>query len=285
MKGTCEKTVCGGKVRRGQVSADQIISAEQTKGLVPVDVWNYTDTGTTDDGGNEIKDIFGRAVFDTPKPTRLLRRIFELATKPGDLILDSFAGSGTTGHAVLQLNHQDAGSRRFILVEIDEKIAGDITAERVRRVAQGYTNAKNEAVPGLGGGFTFARLGKPLFDENGAIRADVKFDELAEFVFFRETGRPLPKSNRGRHLRILGTHDGRAVICFQWHPRRSQRERRQCAEGPVISHLSPHNGPKVIYAAACRLGRARLEAEQITFKQTPYDLQIHDAPDAKGLSK
>ena len=76
-------------------------------------------------------------------------------------------------------------------MEIDEKIARDITRERVARVAQGYKNAKGDAVPGLGSGFQFAKLGKPLFDETGAIRSDVKFAELAEFVFFKETGRPL----------------------------------------------------------------------------------------------
>ena len=223
----------------------------------------------------ELADLLGPKAFAFPKPTRLISLIVEQATNPGDLVLDSFAGSGTTGHAVLRLNQQDGGNRRFILVEIDAKIAADITAERVRRVAQGYTNAKGDAVSGLGGGFTFVSLGKPLFDENGAIRADVKFAELAEFVFFRETGRPLPKSNRGKRTALLGAHDGRAVyLLFNGIIADRTVNGGNVLTGPVISHLPPHAGPKVIYAAACRLGRARLEAEQITFKQTPYDLQI-----------
>jgi site-specific DNA-methyltransferase (adenine-specific)/adenine-specific DNA-methyltransferase len=249
---------------------------EQTKGLVPVDIWTHEETGTTDDGGNEIKDIFGQAVFDTPKPTQLLQRILRLAADKDSLILDSFAGSGTTGHAVLALNQQDGGQRRFILVEIDEMIARDITAERVRRVAQGYTNAKGEPVAGLGGGFQFARLGKMLFDETGAIRADVTFPELAEFVFFKETGRPLPKASRGRRRSpLLGVHDGRAVyLLFNGILGDRTVNGGNVLTGPVLAQLPPHAGPKVIYAAAGRLGRARLEAERITFKQTPYDLQV-----------
>jgi len=177
----------------------------------------------------------------------------------------------------LEEKTRDASStvRRFILCEIDEKIAREITAERVRRVARGYKNAKGEEVAGIGGGFQFAKLGKPLFDEGGQIRADVKFVELAEFVFFRETGRPLPKATRGKRTPLLGTHDGRAVyLLFNGILGDRSVDGGNVLTGPVLAELPPHAGPKVIYAAACRMGRARLEKEQITFKQTPYDLQI-----------
>jgi len=225
----------------------------------------------------EINAIMGvETPFDTPKPTRLINRILQIATNPGDLILDSYAGSGTTGHAVLALNKQDGGNRRFILCEIDEKIARDITAERVRRVAKGYTNAKGEKVDGLGGGFQFVKLGKTLFDEMGAIREDVKFAELAEFVFFRETGRPLPKVPRGKpRTALLGTHEGRAVyLLFNGILGDRSVAGGNVLTGPILAELPPHAGPKMIYAAACRMGRARLQAGQITFKQTPYDLAI-----------
>ena len=233
------------------------------------------------DGTWEIEKIFGsKDAFNNPKPSELVRRLLSMVINGDDsrdsLILDSFAGSGTTGHAVLALNKQDGGNRRFILVEIDEKIAHDITAERVRRVAQGYKNAKGEAVPGLGGGFQFVRLGKPLFDENGAIRADVRFPELAEFVFFKETGRPLSKSKRGqRYTALLDRHDGRAVyLLFNGILGDRSVDGGNVLTGPVLAQLPPHNGPKVIYAAACRLGRARLASELITFKQTPFDLHV-----------
>ena len=105
--------------------------------LVPVDLWDYQTTGTTDEGGTELKQIFGFAAFDTPKPRRLIERILRLVPKEDALVLDSFAGSGTTAHAVLALNEQDGGNRRFILVE-GEPYADKLTAERVRRVIEGY---------------------------------------------------------------------------------------------------------------------------------------------------
>lgn len=227
-------------------------------------------------GARELDDILGERVFAFPKPVPVIQRVIDYCSPPGSIVLDSFAGSGTTAHAVLKQNAEDAGNRKFILVEMDEKIARDITVERVRRVAQGYKNAKGEDVPGLGGGFQFAHLGKPLFDETGAIRTDVKFPELAEFVFFKETGRPLSKSKQGqRYTPLLGRHDGRAVyLLFNGILGDRSIDGGNVLTGPVLSQLPPHDGPKVIYAAACRLGRARLSSESITFKQTPYDLHV-----------
>ncbi len=111
-------------------------------------------------GTNEVKELFpdDNRPFDFPKPTELIEELVSFTTSGEDLILDSFAGSGTTGHAVLKLNRADQQQRRFILVEMKQSIARDITAERVRRVAEGYTNAKGERVEGLGGGFRAERI-------------------------------------------------------------------------------------------------------------------------------
>lgn len=250
---------------------------EKERGLTPETILFAREASTNEDAKNALKEIFGgKALFETPKPVELVVQFLRMCTRNSDLILDSFAGSGTTGHAILRQNTEDGGNRRFILVEMDPKIACDITAERVRRVAKGYTNTKGEAVAALGGGFRFVKLGKTLFDEKGAIRADVKFLELAEFVYFHETGRPLPKPARGqKRTPLLGTHDGRAVYLF-FNGILDDRtvDGGNVLTSPVLAALATHDGPKVIYAAACRLGRARLEAELITFKQTPYDLQI-----------
>lgn len=105
--------------------------------MVPVDVWNYTEVGSTDDGGDTIKQIFGSAVFDTPKPVKLIEKILTLINDKDAIVLDSFAGSGTTAHSVLSLNKKDGGNRKFILVEC-ENYADNVTAERVRRVINGY---------------------------------------------------------------------------------------------------------------------------------------------------
>ena len=104
----------------------------------------------------------------------------------------------------------------------------------------------------------------------------MKFPELAEFVFFKETGRPLSKSKRGqRYTPLLGRHDGRAVyLLFNGILGDKSVDGGNVLTGPVLAQLPGHNGPKVIYAAACRMGRAKLAAELVTFKQTPYDLQV-----------
>ena len=110
---------------------------EEANLLVPVDVWSYREVGSSDDGSEMLKQIFGKATFDNPKPVQLIEKILSLLNKKDALILDSFAGSGTTAHAVLAANAKDGGNRRFILVEC-EAYADTLTAERVRRVINGY---------------------------------------------------------------------------------------------------------------------------------------------------
>ncbi len=115
-------------------------------GLLPTNFWSYEVAGHTDEAKKEIRAIFdGRVAFDTPKPTRLIERILKIATKPGDIVLDSFAGSGTTGHAVLNVNKADKGERSFILVELGD-YADDVTAERVRRAITGYKGESEESI-------------------------------------------------------------------------------------------------------------------------------------------
>jgi adenine-specific DNA-methyltransferase len=111
--------------------------------------------GFNADATRELKDILGHKAFDTPKPVALLRWLVSLHADNDALVVDTFAGSGTTAQAVLSLNRDDAGNRRFILIEMEPPIAREITAERVRRVVQGYTNCRGEVVPGLGSGFRF----------------------------------------------------------------------------------------------------------------------------------
>jgi site-specific DNA-methyltransferase (adenine-specific)/adenine-specific DNA-methyltransferase len=267
-------------------------------GMVPVDLWKHEDTGTTDAGGNELKEIFGSAVFDNPKPTRLIQRILQIASDKDSIILDSFAGSGTTGHAVLKQNAEDGGTRKFILVEMEGKIAREITAERVRRVAGGYTNAKSEEVAGLGGGFQFCTLSEePLFNEFGDIREDVRFAQLADFVWFAETGEgymekgiasPLHKpgevgsrsSAKGTespspYSPLLGVKGGTAVyLLFNGILGDRRPQGGNILTQAVLDGLPEHKGPKVIYAAATRLGPAALQRAGIVFKQTPYAIEV-----------
>jgi adenine-specific DNA-methyltransferase len=273
-----EKRLWWGKSGDARFPRLKLFLNEQTKGLVPVDLWSHEETGTTDDGGNEVKDIFGSAAFDTPKPTSLIQRLLRLATDTNSLILDSFAGSGTTGHAVLKQNAEDGGKRRFILVEMDAGIARNVTAERVRRVAQGYTSAKENVVAGLGGGFQFCTLSpEPLFTPEGQIRPDVSFAQLAEFVWFIETGSG--KVGAGGTAKfdspLLGVFEGRAIyLLYNGILKDRSVSGGNVLTGPVFDILPAHAGPKVIYAAASRLGGPRLARENIVFKQTPYALEV-----------
>ncbi|BCU07866.1 site-specific DNA-methyltransferase [Allochromatium tepidum] len=142
---------------------------EVKQGVVPQTLWKYEEVGHTQDAKKELLDVLqfadSAAVFSTPKPVRLMERILRIATNPGDLVLDFFAGSGTTAQALLKLNAEDGGARRFILVsnteatadQPDKNLCRDVCAERVRRVMTGYTNRKGEPVPGLGGRFAYLR--------------------------------------------------------------------------------------------------------------------------------
>ncbi|HAS81402.1 MAG TPA: site-specific DNA-methyltransferase, partial [Verrucomicrobia bacterium] len=248
-------------------------------GVVPDTIWPYTEVGHTQEAKKELLAACdfadSQSVFITPKPTRLIRRILELATKPGDIILDSFAGSGTTGHAVMQMNKEDGGNRRFIMVEMDPNICRNVTAERVKRVSEGYTNGGGKAVGGLGSGFRFAVLGDALFDERGNIRNTVRFGDLARHVYFVETGEPLGARASRPHSPLLGIHNGKGIyLLYNGILKDKSPDGGNVLTTPVLSFLPKHAGPKVIYGTACRLGADRLRREGIVFKQLPYKLKV-----------
>lgn len=140
--------------------------SEVKQGMASKTIWTYKEVGHNQEAKKEILSLFsGTNLFDTPKPTRLIERIIELSMDSDSIILDSFAGSGTTAHAVLNLNRADGGNRKFILIEMMD-YADTITAERVKRVISGYGEDK-KAVDGTGGDFSYYELGEPLLiDDN-----------------------------------------------------------------------------------------------------------------------
>lgn len=282
-KETFEKELSEGKIifSKDQKRIIRKIYLSDQTGRVPESIWFASEAGTTREATNEVAELLGiKGEFDTPKPTRLIQRILQIASDKDSLILDSFAGSGTTAHAVLKQNAEDGGNRRFILVEMDEAIARDVTAERVRRVVGGYVNAKGEAVPGLGGGFQFCTLGKPLFDARGRIDPEVRFAELARFVWFAETG--MGRSLRRRRADapdtaspLLGVHEGRAIyLLYNGILKDRSIEGGNVLTTPLLDALPPHAGPKVIYAARSAIAEPRLRALGIVFKQLPYRLRV-----------
>lgn len=187
--------------------------SEVKQGLVPQTFWDYDEVGHTQEAKQEVLRILGGTDAPvTPKPVALLDRILWIATDPGDLVLDSFAGTGTTAHAALAARSKDGepAARRFILVQQpydthDDKkekrnICQTLTAERVRRVIEGYTYTKRgpkgktskAKEPGLGGSFSYARVGEPLFTEYRDLgRRLPAFEDLAKYVFYTETSRDI----------------------------------------------------------------------------------------------
>lgn len=229
----------------------------------------------TQQGTNELKEILGNGkAFSFPKPSRLIAHLLQFATFKDSLILDSFGGSGTTAHGVLKLNQQDRGNRRFILVEMERNIAREVTAERVRRVAAGYTSSEGEKVDGLGGAFRYCELGEPLFDENGKIRETVSFADLARHVYFSETGEPLPRE-RVRKSPFLGSCRGVGIyLLYNGILRDKSANGGNVLTRAVLAELPPFDGQKVIYCAGCLLGKDRLQTERIIVRQTPYEIKV-----------
>jgi len=239
----------------------------------------YTQKGT-----NEIKAMFGDGkAFSFPKPTELVKQLVQLVTDNDSLVLDSFAGSGTTGHAVLVANKADGGNRRFILVEMEEDICRDVTAQRLIRAIEGYTaknGGKEKDVPGLGGGFRYCKLSHPIFDEAGRIHDEVRFADLAAHVFFTETGEPIPKRPRKAKGQdspspLIGVCNGVAVyLLFNGVLGDKRPDGGNVLTSKILADLPAHDGAKVIYGEGCRLGPARLKRENIVFKQVPYEIKV-----------
>lgn len=264
-------------------------------GIVPNTWWTHDLVGHTDAAKKEIRALdIGDGAFDfvTPKPTRLIEMVMRIGADKDSLILDAFAGSGTTGHAVLSLNRADGGKRRFIMVEMDEAICRDVTAQRIRKAIEGYgpSTGSGQATPGLGGGFRFCKLGAALFDEAGNIGGEVRFADLAAHVFFTETGvpipkrphpSPLPKGEGARYSPLLGVHQGKAVyLLFNGVLGDKRANGGNVLTHDVAANLPPHpdgkgiSGGRVVYGEACRLGPKSLEHYGITFRQIPFELKV-----------
>lgn len=230
-------------------------------GRLATNYWPYSEAGHTDEAKKEIKAIFGgKMPFDTPKPTRLIERVLRIATDNDALVLDSFAGSGTTAHAVLNANRADGGSRRFVLVELGD-YADTTTAERVRRVICGYGEGNN-AVEGVDSGFSYYELGPALFRGDGTLSPDVTRADLARYVWATETRAPY-EDLTGEHPYLLGEHAG-AIYYLAWEP----GEETALTYG-LLRGLPRKGSPTVIYADRCAIAPGRLDKMGVVFKRVP----------------
>jgi adenine-specific DNA-methyltransferase len=204
-------------------------------------------------------------VFDTVKPEQLIQRVFEIATNTGDLVLDSFLGSGTTAAVAHKMG------RRYIGIEMGDHAATHC-APRLKKVIEGEQGGISEAVGWKGGGgFRFYKLGAPVFDTEGRINPEIRFAHLAAHIWFSETHTALHEKARSP---FLGRQNGTAYYLLYNGILGDKRPNGgNVLTAKVLNELPAHDGQKVIYGEACRIGAARLTDLGITFKQTPYDLK------------
>ncbi len=235
--------------------------------LVPRTIWSKGTVGSNRASKNEMRAIFrDNASFDTPKPSSLIERILHLATDGQSIILDSFAGSGTTAHAVLKLNAQDGGKRRFILIEMMD-YAEHLSAERVRRVMAGYGEG-DKTVAGLGGGFVFQRLGEPLFDAEQQLNPAVALQAVREYIAWQECiqREALAPVDNPHHRYWLGEANGQRVF-FCYEPRRIT-----CLDLDLLAELIQTPGPTLFYADQLALGEDFMRRHKLRFKKIPRDI-------------
>jgi adenine-specific DNA-methyltransferase len=233
---------------------------------------------STDNAGKNLKEMFNeQKVFDFPKPMGLLKKILHMIGDKDALVLDSFAGSATTGHSVLEMNRTDGGSRRFLLVEMDKNIGENVAAPRLSKAIGGYdrNGKKLDHIEGLGGGFRYCRLGTPLFDEFGDVADEVTFADLAAHIFFSETGVPIPKRAQSEYL---GIYQGRAVYLLfdEAHPQTAREAAGNVLTPDRLANLATppdgFDGIRVVYAEGCTVSADRLKAAGVVFKQIPYQI-------------
>lgn len=247
------------------VPAPKIFLSEVADGVVPQTFWSYEEVGHTQDAKKEIKTIFtGETPFDTPKPVRLIERILQIASDPDSIILDSFAGSGTTAHAVLNMNKADGGNRKFILVEMMD-YADSITAERVKRVIDGYGEDK-KAVEGTGGNFSYYELGPALLLPDGNLNEEVGPQKIREYVYYMETKEPLPAEQPTDEPYFMGLCRHTAYHFYY------ERERVTTLDHAFLATIQTKAEGYTIYADLCAIPQETLRKHNITFKKIPRDI-------------
>ncbi|MEG3192811.1 MULTISPECIES: site-specific DNA-methyltransferase [Novilysobacter] len=242
---------------------------DETEGVVPWTWWPSDEVGHTDEAAKEQHQLMGKNdTFATPKPERLIKRILDIATNPGDLVLDSFLGSGTTAAVAHKMG------RRWIGIE-EGQHARSHCQPRMVKVVEGEQGGISAAVGWKGGGgFRFYKLGVPVFDENGHIRESIRFEHLAAHVWFAETG--TARSTRAKKEALLGEHAGVGYyLLFNGILGDDSKSGGNVLTKRVLRSLAPFDGPKVIYGEACALPEEQLRELEITFKQTPYDIKAH----------
>ncbi|MDP8240379.1 MAG: site-specific DNA-methyltransferase [Candidatus Hatepunaea meridiana] len=241
------------------------------KGKVTFTVWDEIETAT--DASKTLMAIFdGAKVFETPKPVSLIERVLRLSSNGDSIILDSFAGSGASAHAILSLNNEDGGNRKFILVECED-YADNITAERVRRVIKGVPSAKKPQLrDGLGGSFSYFELGEPIEIHSLLSGENLpSFEELARYVFFTATGEEIDLKKIDRKSYYIGS--AREYDVYMIYKPEFEFLRKSALTLDYAKSLPPHKlRTRVVFAPARYLSQDFMREYRVEFCQLPYEL-------------
>ena len=212
-----------------------------------------------------LRNVFQTTdLFDTPKPSELIERILYMLGDINALVLDSFAGSGTTAHAVLNMNKVDGGNRKFILVEMMD-YAESITAERVKRVIDGYGEGK-KAVEGTGGNFSYYELGPVLLLPDGNLNEEVGPQKIREYVYYMETKEPLSAEQPVDEPYFMGLCRNTAYYFYY------ERESVTTLDYAFLATIQTKAEGYTIYADLCAISQETLYKHNITFKKIPRDI-------------
>ena len=270
-----EKRILFGKRGTSKPQYKRFLSEAREKGVSIFTIWS--DVGTATEATRELIEIFGRGQsFTTPKPTNLIKKIIRVSTDENDIVLDAFAGSGTTAHAVLAVNKEDGGNRKFILIECED-YADPITVERVRRVINGVDTAKDEALQqGLGGSFTYCTLGEPI-DTEGLLTGEnlPAYETLAGYIAYVATGSSL-KDIVHRSDYFFGETDANLFYLIYEPSLEFLESNRSALDGERATQIAKRcksTGKKAyVYAAQKFMSQKELTTMGITFCQLPYNL-------------
>ncbi|RJQ37888.1 site-specific DNA-methyltransferase [Candidatus Microgenomates bacterium] len=213
---------------------------------------------STNEGTDSYNQFLEPGTFNNPKSVEMIKYLIGLYDNNNALVLDSFAGSGTTAQAVLELNNDDGGNRNFILVELEDSVAKDITAERVKQAIQKY---------GYKDGFEYCELDKPLFNEKGQIEDECSFDQFATYIYFTETQTNIDvKGIKGNY--IGGLEDTLYYLIYKGKNKNDLNK-------SFLKNLDRDGKKKVIYADRCLIDEDLLFEYNIVFKQIPYEVKVY----------
>lgn len=237
---------------------------ESLDGVTPRSLLVEQEHGRNRDGTREITEIFGVKDFPNPKPTKLIKHLLQIGAKDKDsIVLDSFVGSGTTGHAVLELNKEDGGNRKFILVELERDIAKKVTAKRLKKVIEGYEGAKFPK--GTGQGFKYLDLNGELYDDSGFINPDAQYEDMAAYIYFTETGEYIDLASIKKPY--IGSQGQNHYFLF------FEGKGNNVLDEKSLKKIDGFSGMKIIYADKSLIDEYAFGKLGIIFKQIPYELK------------